>query len=144
MVFLRFWKIVLHNKITNKTQTTKNQENSAHRCEVKGNSSDKNLPKVTLQYLNKAIAAIFYFGQVFAFSNLINKNVLKWFLPIICKEQHGVKVGPGPHEPWPPSKFKSGTPGHASKFKSGALNSISSLHDLFCSRQIYIYIYRDR
>ena len=30
-VILRFQKIVLHNKIINKTRSTKNQENSAHR-----------------------------------------------------------------------------------------------------------------
>ena len=30
-VILRFWKIALHNKIINKTRSTKNQENSAHR-----------------------------------------------------------------------------------------------------------------
>ena len=31
LVILRFWKIVLHNKIINNTQSTKNQENSAQR-----------------------------------------------------------------------------------------------------------------
>ena len=31
MVILRFWKIALHNEIINKTWSTKNQENSAHR-----------------------------------------------------------------------------------------------------------------
>ena len=30
-MILRFWKIALHNKIISKTQSTKNQENSAHR-----------------------------------------------------------------------------------------------------------------
>ena len=29
-MILRFWKIFLHNKIINKTWSTKNQENSAH------------------------------------------------------------------------------------------------------------------
>ena len=29
---------------------------------------------------------MFYFGQVFVFWKLINKNVLEWFLPVICKE----------------------------------------------------------
>ena len=32
-----------------------------------------------------ALAAIFFFGQVFVFCRLINKNVLKWCL-LICKE----------------------------------------------------------
>ena len=30
-MILRFWKIALHNKIINKTRSTKNQENSTHR-----------------------------------------------------------------------------------------------------------------
>ena len=30
-VILRFRKMILHNKIINKTRSTKNQENSAHR-----------------------------------------------------------------------------------------------------------------
>ena len=33
-----------------------------------------------------AVAAIFYFGQVFVFCRLINKNVLEWFILIMCKE----------------------------------------------------------
>ena len=33
-----------------------------------------------------AVAAIFYFGQVLIFCRLINKNVLEWFLLIMCKE----------------------------------------------------------
>ena len=33
-----------------------------------------------------ALATIFYFGQVFVLCWLINKNVLEWFLLIICKE----------------------------------------------------------
>ena len=32
-----------------------------------------------------ALAAIFFFGQVFVFCRLINKNVLKWYL-LMCKE----------------------------------------------------------
>ena len=32
------------------------------------------------------LAEIFYFGQVFVFGRLVNKNVLEWFLSIICKE----------------------------------------------------------
>ena len=31
----------------------------------------------------KALAAVFYFGEVFVFCRLINKNVLDWFLLII-------------------------------------------------------------
>ena len=31
-------------------------------------------------------AAMFYFEQAFVFCILINKNVLEWFLPKICKE----------------------------------------------------------
>ena len=48
-------------------------------------------------------------------------------LKLSCR--HGVKVRPGPRDPGPPSKFKSGTrdplkfksgtPGSPSKFKSG-------------------------
>ena len=30
---------------------------------------------------------MFYFGQGFVFCRLINKNVLEWFLLIICKER---------------------------------------------------------
>ena len=41
-------------------------------------------------------------------------KLCKWLL-----SGHGVKVGPGPRDPGPPSKFKSGTPGPTSKFKSG-------------------------
>ena len=33
-----------------------------------------------------ALAAIFSFGQVFVFCDLINKNVLEWFLLTMCKE----------------------------------------------------------
>ena len=33
-----------------------------------------------------SLAAIFYFGQVFIFCRLINKNVLECFLLIMCKE----------------------------------------------------------
>ena len=33
-----------------------------------------------------ALAAIFCFGQAFVFCNLISKNVLEWFLLIMCKE----------------------------------------------------------
>ena len=31
-----------------------------------------------------ALAAMFYFGRVFAFCRLIKKNVLEWFLLVIC------------------------------------------------------------
>ena len=34
-----------------------------------------------------ALAAIFYFGKVFVFCRLINKNMFEWFLLIVCKEQ---------------------------------------------------------
>ena len=33
-----------------------------------------------------ALAAILYFEQGFVFCRLVNKNVLKCFLPIMCKE----------------------------------------------------------
>ena len=33
-----------------------------------------------------ALAAIFYIGQMFVFSRLINKNMLEWFLLIMCEE----------------------------------------------------------
>ena len=32
-----------------------------------------------------AFTAVLYFGQVFVFCRLINKNVLEWFLLIMCK-----------------------------------------------------------
>ena len=32
-----------------------------------------------------ALAALFYFEQVFVFFRLINKSVLEWFLLIVCK-----------------------------------------------------------
>ena len=49
---------------------------------------DKNLSKVLKILLSEqtALAAMLYFGQVFAFCMLNNKNVLEWFLLIICKE----------------------------------------------------------
>ena len=34
-----------------------------------------------------AFAAKFYLGQVFAFGRLIKEGVLKWFLPMMCKER---------------------------------------------------------
>ena len=37
-------------------------------------------------YLTSSAWAIFYFGQVLVFCELINKNVLGWFLLIMCKE----------------------------------------------------------
>ena len=45
---------------------------------------DKNLSKLISEEI--ALAAMFYFEQVFAFCLLINKNVLEWFLLIICEE----------------------------------------------------------
>ena len=33
-----------------------------------------------------ALAPMFYFGQVFVFCMLINKDVLEWFLLIMCRE----------------------------------------------------------
>ena len=33
-----------------------------------------------------ALAAMFHFGQVSVFYMLIHKNVLEWFLKILCKE----------------------------------------------------------
>ena len=33
------------------------------------------------------LAAMFYFGQAFVFCMLISKNLLEWFLLIICKER---------------------------------------------------------
>ena len=33
-----------------------------------------------------ALTATFYFGKVYVFCRLINKNVLEWFLLIMCKE----------------------------------------------------------
>ena len=45
---------------------------------------DKNLPKLCQ---NPDIPCIFdNFGQVFVFCRLFNKNLLKWFLLMICKE----------------------------------------------------------
>ena len=35
-----------------------------------------------------ALAPMFYLGQVFVFSELINKKVLEWFLLIMCKERN--------------------------------------------------------
>ena len=46
---------------------------------VKSNGTNLSIEQITL-------AAIFYFEQVFAFCTLINKNVLEWFLVMICKE----------------------------------------------------------
>ena len=49
---------------------------------------DKNLSKFVKIEVSEqvALAAMFYFEQVFAFWMLINKNMLEWFLPIKCKE----------------------------------------------------------
>ena len=50
---------------------------------------NKNLPKsVTILILEQmALAAKFYFGQVLkVFPKVNKKNVLQWFLPIICNE----------------------------------------------------------
>ena len=49
---------------------------------------DKNLSKLVKILISEkiALAAVFYFGQVFVFCRFINKNVLEWFLLIICKE----------------------------------------------------------
>ena len=49
------------------------------------------------------------------FKSKFHKIHMKTPMPV----WHGVKVGPGPRDPGPPSKFKSGTPGPTSKFKSG-------------------------
>ena len=49
---------------------------------------DKNLSKFLKTVISEQIAltAMLRFEQVFAFFMLINKNVLEWFLLIICKE----------------------------------------------------------
>ena len=49
---------------------------------------DKNLSKFVKIEVSEqvALAAMFYFEQVFAFWMLINRNMLEWFLPIKCKE----------------------------------------------------------
>ena len=49
---------------------------------------DKNLSKLVKTVISEQIAltAMLRFEQVFAFFMLINKNVLEWFLLIICKE----------------------------------------------------------
>ena len=38
-----------------------------------------------------ALAVMFYFGQVFVFWRLVNKNMLGWFLLIMCKEDTLIK-----------------------------------------------------
>ena len=38
-----------------------------------------------------ALAVMFYFGQVFVFWRLVNKNMLEWFLLIMCKEDSLIK-----------------------------------------------------
>ena len=45
---------------------------------------DKKLSKSDIRKI--ALAAIHYFGEVFVLFRLINKKVLEWFVPIICKE----------------------------------------------------------
>ena len=49
---------------------------------------DKNLSKPVKILLSEqiALAAMFYPKQVFVFCMLINKNVMEWFLLIMCKE----------------------------------------------------------
>ena len=47
---------------------------------------DKNLSKFSKPE-QIALAAMFYFGQVFVCCIFINKNMLEWFQLIICKEQ---------------------------------------------------------
>ena len=48
----------------------------------------KNLSKVLKILISEqtVLAVTLYFEQVFVFCILINKNVLEWFLQIICKE----------------------------------------------------------
>ena len=48
---------------------------------------DKNLSKLVKILISEQIAldTVFHFEQVFLFCRLINKNVLEWFLLIICK-----------------------------------------------------------
>ena len=48
----------------------------------------KNLSKILKIQISEqtALAATLYFGQVFVFCILINKNVLEWFLQTIYKE----------------------------------------------------------
>ena len=49
---------------------------------------DKNLSKAIKILTSEeiALAAMFYFEQVFLFCMLINKNVLEWILLMVCKE----------------------------------------------------------
>ena len=48
---------------------------------------NKDLNKQIKYYLRKnSPCCSVYFGQVFIFCMLINKNLLEWFLPIICNE----------------------------------------------------------
>ena len=48
---------------------------------------DKNLSKIGKILISEQIAldTVFHFEQVFLFCRLTNKNVLEWFLIIICK-----------------------------------------------------------
>ena len=48
---------------------------------------EKNLSKIGKILISEQIAldTVFHFEQVFLFCRLVNKNVLEWFLLIICK-----------------------------------------------------------
>ena len=39
-----------------------------------------------------ALAATFYFRQVLKFGRLINKNVLEWFVLLMCKEKYSGQI----------------------------------------------------
>ena len=54
-------------------------------------SSRKNLLKWHDDTEQIALAVMFYFGQVFVFWRLVNKNMLGWFLLIMCKEDTLIK-----------------------------------------------------
>ena len=67
---------------------------------------DKNLSKIGKILISERIAldTVFHFEQVFFFCSLLNKNVLEWFLIIICKG-HTLTISTNPFSRNHPTLF---------------------------------------
>ena len=72
--------------LADQTWATKNQENSTHCFGPKGVPRTKTFPKCHCNIWTNSLCCNSLLWTSFAFSRLINENVLQWFLPIMRKE----------------------------------------------------------
>ena len=91
-------------------------------CHItKGNFYQNILQKLRSENYSQVLSCLQIIRHNFCWEMKFLKQAT--YIRYVIAKRHGVKVGPGPPDPGPPSKF------------------ISLLFDLLCSRQIHIYIY---